>query len=164
MRVLGIAVKLTRVKDSNLCHIDQDVVAGVGGTVRNVGGGLTWAGLIQLNIITRFSSASLGINTFRVTRLDKLVGQPFPLVAGNQFAISVTADNVDSNGVTMSYTFEQSCKVGATGPASTLVPAMAGKQTELKCSLTFDTGGRPQQSVLHWFSAVGCFAHDPSKP
>jgi hypothetical protein len=163
---LATTVKLMREQDSNLCRLDMDVSAGKEVAIHNVGSGLTWAGLIQLTMNTQTTaSGHVSNSTFRVTRIDKLVGQPFPLTAGKQFAASMTADNVDSNGVTMGYTFRLSCEVGKTGPASAIVPGMVGDQTEMNCSLTFDAKGtRPQQTVQHWFSAAGCFAQDPSRP
>jgi hypothetical protein len=154
-----------RVAGSNQCRLDMTVVAGAGGSIKTVSTGQTWAGLIPLDMRSTFSSQYAVVDSvLKAVAIDKLVGQPFPLVAGNTFGWSVTYENIDNSTGATRYGQDWSCRVGATAPASTSIPGMPGEQTELQCSLRFvSLVLPPQEQVIDWYSAAGCFMQDPTR-
>ncbi|WP_159017459.1 hypothetical protein [Cognatiluteimonas profundi] len=154
-----------RVAGSNQCRLDITVLAGEGGLVRTVATGQTWAGIIPLSMRSKTSSQYAVIDgVIKAVAIDKLVGQPFPLVAGNTFGWSVTYENVDNTTGTTRYGQDWSCRVGATAPASTSIPGMPGEQTELQCNVRFvSLALPPQDQVIDWYSAAGCFMQDPTR-
>jgi hypothetical protein len=154
---------LERLQKSNLCSVDSDAVAGNGAaTAHSVAKGITWAGFIPLSLTLNTGAMH---STYRIQRIDELIGQPFPLVTGQSFSLGITADNVVAAGPTRTDKFMWSCQVGATGPANVLIPDMPGDQTEVQCTMSFGDKAIPSQVfVLQWFSAAGCFAQDPTRP
>ena len=162
-----VASRITarRVAGGNLCQLDYNSDAGAGATFKTKAAGVTWAGLIPLQLASQINSPyALISGTNRTLTIDTAEGQPFPLVEGHTFAYSYTQSNVDDAIGTTTMTLAQDCKVGATGPASATIPGMAGAQTEVHCRMRFGNAAiPPQDSVMHWYSAVGCFVQDPAR-
>ncbi len=164
---VSVASRITarRVAGGNLCQLDYNSDAGASATFKTKAAGVTWAGLIPLQLASQINSPyALISGTNRTLTIDTAEGQPFPLVEGHTFAYSYTQSNVDDAIGTTTMTLAQDCKVGATGPASATIPGMAGAQTEVHCRMRFGNPAiPPQDSVMHWYSAVGCFVQDPAR-
>lgn len=156
---------LRRVPGSNQCHLEQTVLAGEGGMYKTVASGETWAGFIPLNMRSQMSSKRGVIDSvLKAVAIEKTMGKPFPLVAGNTFGWSVSYESLNNSTDIARYGQDWSCKVGASAPASTTIPGMAGKQTEVQCHLSFvSVPAPPQDQVYFWYDAAGCFMQDPTR-
>ncbi len=156
---------LRRVPGSNQCHLEQTVLAGEGGMYKTVASGETWAGFIPLNMSSQMSSKRGVIDSvLKAVAIEKTVGKPFPLVAGNTFGWSVSYESLNNSTDIARYGQDWSCTVGASAPASTTIPGMAGKQTEVQCHLSFiSVPAPPQDQVYFWYDAAGCFMQDPTR-
>lgn len=156
---------MQREAGSDRCRIEQTTLAGQGGTFKTTTTGQTWAGLLPLSLRSNVTSQYGAFDSvFRLVAIDKLVGQPFPLVAGNGFSLSATFENIDIAGKVTHHGQEWSCRVGASAPASTTIPGMAGEQTEVTCRMSHAARELPpQDSVMTWYSAAGCFIQDPTR-
>lgn len=150
---------------SDRCRIEQTTLAGQGGTFKTATTGETWAGFLPLSLRSKVTSQYATFDTvLRLVAIDKLVGQPFPLVAGNGFSLSATFENLDSAGKSTFHGQAWSCRVGASAPAATTIPGMAGEQTEVTCRVNHAARELPpQDSVMTWYSAAGCFIQDPTR-
>lgn len=157
---------LQRVAGGNQCQLDQDTLAGEGGLFKTRSMGATWAGLVPLNLSSKMSTQQGLVNTeFRAAAFDKLVGQPFPLVAGKTFGMIVSFESIDlSSGAVTRFGQDIACTVGATTAASATIAGMRGEQTELQCKMEFvGLPLPPQAPVFIWYSAAGCFLQDPDR-
>ncbi|MHB8912888.1 MAG: hypothetical protein ACYC42_09640 [Lysobacter sp.] len=154
-----------RVPGSNQCRLEMTSLAGADGAFKTAASGQSWAGFIPLSMRSRMSSQYANVDgVFSMVAIDKLVGQPFPLVAGNTFGFTTTFENVDNSTGTTRFGQDWSCRVGATGPASASIPGMAGEQTELQCHMGYVGLTLPAQDpVIVWYSAAGCFVQDPTR-
>jgi hypothetical protein len=154
--------RVQRVPGSTVCRFHNVASAGASETTYD---GDTWAGLLPLlgTIRSRgpYGATESVARTLAVTAVD---GQPFPLVEGNSFGYSVAQTNIDRVGNRHDSTFAYRCTVGRTGLAGAVVPELAGEQTELQCTMTFDNPAvKPMTSNLRWYSAAGCFLQDPDR-
>lgn len=156
---------MRRVAGGNQCHLEQTVLAGEGGKYRTTASGETWAGFIPLTMKSRMSSQRGVIDSvLKAVAIDKTVGKPFPLAAGNTFGWSVSYQSVNNSTDIARYGQDWSCTVGASAPASTSIPGMTGEQTEVKCRLSFvSLPAPPQDQVFVWYEAAGCFMQDPNR-
>ena len=154
-----------RVPGSNQCRLEMTTVAGADGAFKTTASGQSWAGFVPLSMRSRMSSQYANVDgVFSMIAIDKLVGQPFPLVAGNVFGFRASFENVDNSTGTMRFGQDWSCRVGATGPASASIPGMAGEQTELQCHQEYVGLTMPAQDpVIVWYAATGCFLQDPTR-
>lgn len=157
--------KVQRVTGGNQCRLEQTSVAGANGAFKTTATGRSWAGFIPLSMRSRMSSQYANVDgVLSLVAIDKLVGQPFPLVAGNTFGFTTTFENVDNSTSTTRFGQDWSCRVGASGPASASIPGMAGEQTELQCHMGFvGLTLPPQDPVIVWYAATGCFMQDPTR-
>ncbi len=156
---------MRRLAGSNQCHLEETVLAGEGGIYRSTASGETWAGFIPLKMSSRMSSQKgVRYSELKAVAIDKLVGKPFPLIAGNTFGWSVSYESLNNSIDTARYGQDWNCTVGASAPASTSIPGMAGEQTEVKCRLSFvSLPAPPQDQVFIWYDAAGCFMQDPTR-
>lgn len=152
----------------NVCQMDQVIIAN-GGSVefRTTTGGSSWAGLIPISQRSQsINSYASSEYTLELTGVTGLEGQPFPLVAGNRFGFTATFESVGGAIPAGAGTNQMkwSCEVGASGPASTTIPGMAGGQTELRCRTEFVNLNLPaQEAVIVWYEGPGCFVQDPTR-
>ena len=156
---------MRRLAGSNQCHLEEMVLAGEGGIYKSTASGETWAGFIPLKMSSRMSSQK-GVRYSELTAvaIDKLIGKPFPLVAGNTFGWSVSYESLNNSIDIARYGQDWNCIVGATAPASTSIAGMAGEQTEVMCRLSFvSLPAPPQEQVFIWYEAAGCFMQDPTR-
>lgn len=159
---VATTLRVQRAAGSNVCRTANVSKAGAVATRYE---GVTWAGLLPLDG-TISSQSPYGSNdyTVRVTSIDSLEGQPFPLVEGHAFGYTFTQLTTDAGTTHTANTTSYRCVVGRLGPASALVPGLAGDETEVQCTVTFkDLALPPKQQVLHWYSAAGCFVQDPGR-
>jgi len=150
---------------SNQCHLEETVLAGEGGIYKSTASGETWAGFIPLSMNSRMSSQKgVRYSELKAVAIDKLIGKPFPLVAGNSFGWSVSYESLNNSIDIARYGQDWNCTVGVTAPASTSIPGMAGEQTEVKCRLSFvSLPAPPQEQIFIWYDAAGCFMQDPTR-
>lgn len=156
---------MQRVAGSNKCQLEQTVYAGEVGFNKTTASGQTWAGFIPL-VMNSKTNGKRGVvdSVLKAVAIEKTVGQPFPLIAGNRFGWSASYESVDNASGTNHYSQEWSCTVGETAPASTSIPALAGEQTEVLCHLSFvSVPVPPQVQVFVWYGAAGCFMQDPNR-
>lgn len=160
-----VDTKVRRLTGGNQCRLEQTSVAGANGAFKTSATGRSWAGIIPLSMRSRMSSEYVVIDgVLSLVVIDNLVGQPFPLVAGNSFGFISTFENVDNSTGTTRFGQDWSCLVGASGPASASIPGMAGEQTELQCHMGFvGLTLPPQDPVIVWYAATGCFMQDPTR-
>jgi hypothetical protein len=156
---------MRRVAGSNQCHLEQTVLAGEGGKYKTTASGKTWAGFIPLTMNSRMSSPRGVIDSvLKAIAIDKTVGKPFPLIAGNSFGWSVSYESLNNSTDIARYGQDWSCTVGASAPASTSIPGLAGEQTEVSCRLNFvSLPAPPQDQVFVWYDVAGCFMQDPNR-
>jgi len=162
---ISMDTTLRRFATGNQCQQEQTVVAGEGGMIKTRSTGLTWAGIIPLEISARMTS-SYGVSdtVLHATAIDKLVGQPFPLVAGNKFGWSVSFDSALAKGAVTKFGQDWTCTVGDTAAASSTIAGLTGEQTELQCRVEFVSLPLPAQNPVYvWYSAGGCFMQDPTR-
>jgi hypothetical protein len=162
---LATTTRVQRAPGDNLCQLSSESTIGQDAATATRFGGTTWAGMLPLSSTLQSRSAyGASEYTIRTTSIDTVEGQPFPLVKDNTFGYTFTQVTVDKAGTRTDTTMSEQCVVGDTGPASATVAGMAGEQTELQCRLTFkDPALKPQQQVVYWYSAVGCFMPDPGR-
>ncbi|HEY5613494.1 MAG TPA: hypothetical protein VIK70_07865 [Lysobacter sp.] len=156
---------MQRESGSDRCRIEQTTLAGQGGTFKTTTTGQTWAGFLPLSLRSNVTSQyAVFDSVLRLVAIDKLVGQPFPLVPGSGFSLSATFENIDNAGKASYHGQAWSCRVGASAPATTTIPGMAGEQTEVTCRMSHAARELPpQDSVMTWYSAAGCFIQDPTR-
>lgn len=155
-----------RAASGNQCQQDQTVLAGQGGLIKSTSTGPTWAGIIMLDLSASMTSRYGVTNSvLKATSIDKLSGQPFPLVAGNTFGWTVSFDSTDTaKGTVTSFGQNWTCTVGATAAASSTIPGLPGEQTELQCRVDFVSLPLPPQNpVFVWYHVAGCFSPDPTR-
>ena len=164
---------LARVAGSPLCRSSNDSISSTGNSSKWISKieYLSWAGLIRLSSRTsQINQFAPSTSTTQVTRLDKLIGQPFPLKAGNTFSLEVTYENVMSyhktpdkpEKVTTSASVGQyTCQVGATEPASVVQAGLKGSATALACTVTRQGSLSGTPVAYHWLDSVGCFVLTP---
>lgn len=157
--------RMQREAGSNLCRIEQTTLAGAGGMLKTTAAGQTWAGFLPLALRAKMTGQNVDIDSvLKLVSIDKMDGQPFPLAADNRFSLSFTFENTSNPGQTTRFGQEWSCRVGATAPASTTIPGMAGEQTEVACHINhLHLPLPPQDAVMTWYSAAGCFIQDPTR-
>jgi hypothetical protein len=162
---VALDTTVQRMAGSNQCRIEQTSAAGADGAFKTTATGVSWAGFIPLRMRSRISSQYANMDgVFSMISIDKLVGQPFPLVAGNAFGFRAMFEKVDNSTGTTRFGQDWSCRVGATGPASASIPGLAGEQTEVQCHMDVVGLTVPAQDpVIVWYAATGCFMQDPTR-
>lgn len=155
-----------RLAGGNQCRVDQKILTGAGGMFTTTATGLTWAGIVPLSLTSKMSSQYGVTGTiFKTVSIDKLEGQPFPLTAGGSFGWSANFESITRDtGTATRFGQDWRCQVGATAPATTSIPGLAGEQTEIQCHVEFvSLALPPQDQVFVWYSAPGCFLQDTSR-
>lgn len=158
--------KMQRLVGSDQCRLEHTTLAGGGAMLKTTTTGLTWAGFLPLSLRSSLASQHTvaANNVIKLVGIDKIAGQPFPLVAGKAFSIVATFENIDDSANTTRYGQQWNCRVGATMPASMTIPGMAGEQTEVTCRMNYVALKLPpQNAVMTWYSAAGCFIQDPTR-
>src|SRR3970040_639131 len=126
---------MQRESGSDRCRIEQTTLAGQGGTFKTATTGQTWAGFLPLSLRSNVTSQYATFDSvIRLVAIDKLVGQPFPWVPGSGCSLSATFENIDNAGKASYHGQAWSCRVGASVPATTTIPGMAGGQTDRECA------------------------------
>jgi len=166
-----VTTSVARVAGSPVCRSTHDSITSSGNSSKWMlkWETLTWAGLFALNShVSQINQFAPSTSTTQVTRLDKLIGQPFPLKAENTFSWEVTYDyemtyhktSDKPEKVTKSASvWQYSCQVGATSPASVVKPGLKGLATALACTVTQQGGlSKPlAPATYYWLDSVGCF-------
>jgi hypothetical protein len=134
---------------------------------------LTWAGFILLSgHISGFHDYLSTTSTTHATKIDKLIGQPFPLKEGNTFGWEISQEfeqvqilkepNTPPKTETkkLALVNQITCQVGETVSASTIQADLKGNATALICTSTAGvSAGKPIS--LQWLDSVGCFVPTP---